>query len=316
MGNYSGELLALVVAISWTVTALFAETASKRIGALCANILRMALSIILLGALLWITTGSPFPTRTDGTTWMWLAASGLVGYAFGDTCLFNSYLVIGSRFGQLLMTLSSLFAALAGYVILGEKLSWSVLLAMVVTLTGIGISVMGRSGGNEQGRHAGIGLKLPLKGILLGFGAALGQGVGLVLSKQGMISYNASIGDDARLLSMAPFAATFIRAIFGLAAFVAIAAIQKNLKNLRHAFNDGRGMGAIAIATVFGPFIGVSLSLMAVEYTSVGIAQTIMALTPVLILLPARIFHHQHITAKEILGAVISVVGVSLFFVL
>ena len=55
---------------------------------------------------------------------------------------------------------------------------------------------------------------------------------------------------------------------------------------------------------------------MAVEYTAAGIASTLMATTPILILLPSRWLFGQPITLRAILGAVISVVGVSLFFLL
>ena len=74
-------------------------------------------------------------------------------------------------------------------------------------------------------------------------------------------------------------------------------------------------MTAAFWATTTGPFIGVSLSLMAVQYTEAGIASTLMALTPVFILWPAHIFFGQKVTLKEVIGAVISVAGVSLFFI-
>ena len=102
-----GEIISLVVAVSWTATALFAEIATKRVGQLTMNVARMIASLILLGATLWIFTGSPLPLYADQTTWMWLSLSGFVGYVLGDYCLFNSYIVIGSRFGQLFMTLAS-----------------------------------------------------------------------------------------------------------------------------------------------------------------------------------------------------------------
>ena len=63
-----------------------------------------------------------------------------------------------------------------------------------------------------------------------------------------------------------------------------------------------------------GPFVGVSLSLMALIYTSAGVAQTLMSLTPILILWPSHVFFGQRVTRVEVCGAVISVVGVSLFF--
>lgn len=72
---------------------------------------------------------------------------------------------------------------------------------------------------------------------------------------------------------------------------------------------------AAATGTFFGPFAGVSLSLLAVNYTSAGIASTIMALTPILIILPSKLIYKEKITAKQVIGAVISVAGASLFFI-
>ena len=69
-------------------------------------------------------------------------------------------------------------------------------------------------------------------------------------------------------------------------------------------------------AVISGPFVGVGFSLMAVQYTAAGIASTIMATTPILILLPSYYLFHQKITWKGFIGACISVVGVSLFFLL
>ena len=72
----------------------------------------------------------------------------------------------------------------------------------------------------------------------------------------------------------------------------------------------------VVIMSLFGPVVGVSLSLMAVRYTDAGIASTLMALTPVLILIPAAVFDKQKIRFKEILGVTISMIGVALFFLL
>ena len=94
--GYTGELISLAVTVSWTATALFAEVGTKRIGSLQLNIIRMTLSLLMLGATLWIVTGTPLPSFADGKTWFWLLLSGLVGYVFGDWCLFNSYLIIGA----------------------------------------------------------------------------------------------------------------------------------------------------------------------------------------------------------------------------
>ena len=310
--NHLGEIISLVVAISWTVTALFADKASHRLGSMTANVIRLALASVFLAAILWVGVGHPYPVYADGKAWAWLAASALVGYVFGDYCLFNSYLSIGARFGQLFMTLAPPMAAMAGWAILGESLSWKSILAMAVTLCGIAISILSRGGDHH------VRLTLPLKGILLGLGAGMGQGVGLVLSKVGLEHYAAAVPADApaAMDTLLPFASTMIRAVVGGAGFLALMALQRKMRDLGAAAHDRKGLGYALIMTLFGPVFGVSLSLMAVRYTSAGIASTLMALTPVFILIPYAFIYHQRIKAREVLGVVVSMTGVALFFLL
>lgn len=312
--EYLGEIISLVVACSWTATALFADIASHRLGSSQVNLIRMVLALLFLGMLLWITTGTPYPAYADASTWFWLALSGIVGYVFGDYCLFNSYLVFGSRYGQLMMTLAPPFAGIAGWLMLGESMSWHSWLAMLVTLSGIAISILAKS----DGQNGGITLKLPIKGVIFGIGAALGQGVGLVLSKIGLEHYAAAIPEGApeAMSTVMPFAGTFIRAIFGMIGFAILLAANKKLKTLKSAMKDRKGMSFAVLTTFFGPFLGVSLSLMAVQYAETGVASTLMALTPVLIIIPYAIINHQRISFKEVIGSVITVAGVALFFLL
>lgn len=325
---YVGELISLGVAISWTATALFAEVASKRMGSLPLNVLRMALSLTLLSLTLYVTLGAPLPPMADRSTWFWLSLSGFVGYVLGDFCLFQSYVLMGARFGQLLMTLSSPSAAITAWLLLGERMQPLALLGMVVTILGISMSILGK--GDD---HHKVALKLPLKGILLGIGAGAGQGVGLVLSKVGMQHYEAAIAaggitdmyaytaPDALLPVslgvMMPFASTFIRAVIGMIGFsVALFLFTKQGgRRLLQGISDRKAMLCALGAALFGPFVGVSLSLMATLYTNAGIAQTIMAITPILILAPAYLLFKQKVTMIEVCGAVISVIGVALFFI-
>ena len=308
--NYLGEILSLIVAVSWTVTALFADKASHRLGSMTANVIRLVLASLFLGILLWITVGRPYPVHADGKAWLWLTLSALVGYVFGDWCLFNCYLSIGARFGQVFMTLAPPIAAIAGWFILGESLSGMAWIAMAVTLSGIALCILSR---NEEHR---IGFALPVKGILLGLGAGLGQGVGLVLSKVGLQHYAAAVPADAPALmdTMLPFASTMIRALVGGLGFLFLMALQRDLPRLKAAAKDAVGMKYALIMTFFGPVFGVSLSLMAVRYTDAGIASTLMALTPVLILLPYAFIYKQKIKVRELIGVAVSMAGVALFF--
>lgn len=309
---YKGELISFAVAVSWTACALCAEVASKRMGALALNVIRMLMSLVMLAAVMLLFTGVPYPAGADSETWFWLSLSGLVGYLFGDFFLFSSYILIGSRYGQILMTLAPPAAAIAGWIMLGENMQWTAILGMLVTMAGITTAVYRKGGTSPEGR-------LSKRGILYGALAGIGQGVGLVLSAKGLESYELSVAahglDRDAMMPVMPFAATAIRALTGLVGFFLWTALSGELRSLARALGDGKGMLFALGATLTGPFIGVSLSLMATQYTATGIAQTIMALVPVMILLPTYLFFHQRITWRELLGSSIAVGGVAMFFI-
>lgn len=321
---FIGEIIALFVAVAWTATALFAEVGSKRMGSLPLNTVRMTMSLILLVLTLWLTMGVPYPRYADGGTWGWLLLSGVVGYVVGDYCLMQGYILIGSRFGQLFMTLSAPTAALTGRLLLGERMGWLALVGMVVTLSGIAMSIL-----SKKGDHVDLGL--PRRGVFFASMAGICQGFGLVLSKIGLQHYDAAIaasGADPQaavegallplpLFLSVPFAATMIRATIGLAGFFLVLRLfdRQWRQKLSHAVHDRKAMWCVFWATIFGPFVGVSASLLATQYTSTGIAQTLFALTPVLIIAPAAWLFHQRVTPRQIIGAVVSVAGVCLFFV-
>ncbi|MBR5174620.1 MAG: DMT family transporter [Bacteroidales bacterium] len=310
--NHIGEILSLLVAVSWTFSAWFADKASRRIGSMETNVIRLVLATIMLAALLWITIGRPYPVFANGKTWLWLGLSAVVGYVFGDYCLFNSYLVIGPRLGQLMMTIAPPMAAVAGWIMLGESMSWKSILAMAVTLCGIGMSILSR------GEKHHFKLDIPIKGILLGIGAGTGQGVGLVLSKIGMEHYALAVPADApaSMQAMLPFASTLIRAIIGAIGFYILLSIGKGMASLKAAVKDPIGMRYATLLTIFGPALGVSLSLMAVRYANAGIASTLMALAPVIIIAPDVLINKHKIKLKEIIGVLVSIAGVAMFFLL
>ncbi len=312
---YLGELISLLVAFMWTFTALFIEYASKKLGHLPVNFLRLVLAFLFTGLLLMLFTGHFLPQAADADTWFWMSMSGLVGFVFGDFCLFYSYVVIGSRFGQLFMTLAPPAAAIAGYFILDEKMGWMGVLGMTVTLAGIAISILSRQK-SDKGSRNHYSLKLPLKGVLLGIGAGVGQGVGLVLSKLGMQYYSLSAeGSPQEVIQMIPFAASQMRMVIASISLVIILMLSHQLKDIKPVLYNKKAAWSILLATFFGPFLGVAGSLMAVQYTASGIASTIMATTPILILIPAVFIQKQKVRTAEVLGAIISVAGVALFFV-
>lgn len=304
---YLGELISIGVAFSWTATALLSEFGSKRLGNLTLNVLRMALALLFSMAMFWVVTGVPLPSGGTMEAYGWLLLSGLVGYVIGDFCLFQCYIIIGSRYGQLFMTLAPLAAAFMAWMTMGQEMTLMSIVAMVVTLFGIGISVLGR------GERHKVALKLPLNGVLFAIGAALCQGIGLVLSKIGMDHYETSTVANTPSW-MIPFSANFFRCIAGIVGFTLLLYFREGFSPLRDALHDRKGLSVATATTIFGPFVGVAFSLMALQYTAAGIASTLMAMTPIIILLPSYWLFHTKITWRAVLGAVISVIGVSLFF--
>ena len=306
---YIGELISIGVAFSWTATALLSEFGSKRLGNLTLNVLRMGLALLFSLVLFGVVTGNPLPAGVPAEACGWMLLSGLVGYVIGDYCLFQCYILIGSRFGQLFMTLAPLSAALMAWITLGQQMKPISIVAMLVTLFGIGISVLGR------GNHHMVSLKLPLNGVLFAIGAAMCQGIGLVLSKIGMDHYDVAVMAKAGVSEwLIPFSANFYRCIAGIIGFTILLYFRDGIGHLHEAMHDRKGLSVAIATTIFGPFVGVGFSLMAVQYTAAGIASTLMAMTPIIILLPSYWLFHEKITWKAVLGAFISVIGVSLFF--
>lgn len=303
MDNYYGELAGLGTAICWTATSMFFEAAGKRIGSLSVNLIRLFIAFFLLGTVTWFTRGLFIPIDAELHNWMWLILSGLVGFTLGDLLLFQAFVVIGARLSMLIMALSPPVAAIAGWLILGESMTYKALLGMTITLSGIILVVLNKPARDSNGNKAKIKdwFQNPM-GLILAFGGAAGQAVGLVLSKKGMEGYDV-------------VASTHIRVMAGAVGFMIVFTFMKRWHKVFKGLQDKKGMLFTSGGAFFGPFLGVTLSLLAVKYTTVGIAQTLMSLVPVLIIIPAVFVFKEKVTLRETLGAFIAVGGVVMFFV-
>ena len=295
--NHIGEFAALFTAFCWTATALAFESASNKVGSIAVNIIRLCFALVFLSTFTLITRGYLLPVDASPHAWLWLSVSGIIGFVLGDLFLFESFIIVGSRISMLMMTLVPPMTALISWVMLGETLNLASIMGMILTLSGIALVILNKRDGEKF-----YSFNHPVKGILFAFLGAVGQAVGLVFSKVGMGNYNA-------------FAATQIRIITGIIGFAIVITLWKKWGNISAAFKNTKAIKRITVGSVFGPFLGVSFSLYAVQHTSAGIASTIMAITPVLIIPPAILFKKEKVTLRAIIGAVISVVGVALFFI-
>lgn len=294
--SMTGEMAALATAFCWTVTSLAFESASKRVGSMAVNLIRLVMAFVFLSFFGLFAHGRAFPTDATPTAWAWLALSGLVGFTIGDLCLFRAFVVVGSRLSMLLMALVPPFTAITSYFFLGEQLAPIDLFGMSLTVGGVVWVVWERPtiDGNEPPPNRGFG-------VLLGIGAALGQAVGLVLSKIGMGEYD-------------PFAATQIRIIAGMVGFSVLFLFIGWWPRVVSALTNGTAMARTALGGFFGPFLGVSLSLLAVQRTEAGVAATIMALVPVLIIIPSALINKESVSLRGVLGSIIAVVGAAVLF--
>lgn len=305
MQQYLGEIAALLTALCWTVTAMAFESAGKRVGALSLNLIRLVIGLIFLAIYNAIFNDGFLPSAT-GYQWFWLVLSGVVGFVLGDLFLFRAFILIGARISMLIMALVPPIAALIGWITLGEMLSGMEFLGMGITLFGIVLVMSTKLDLKKDGFEKKPKGKMPkmgpiVVGSLLALGGAVGQAAGLVLSKKGMQSMNA-------------FEATQIRIMAGVVGFAIVITIFKRWGHLLGALKDLKAMKFMTIGSFTGPFLGVSFSLLAVQHTDTGVAATLMALTPVMIIPPAILLNKERIKVIEIIGATISIAGVALFF--
>jgi drug/metabolite transporter (DMT)-like permease len=299
--DHLGELAALTTAICWAFSSLAFTRAGRRIGALALNLVRLGFALgfsIILGA---VARGLPLPTDATPEHWAWLSVSGLVGFVFGDLCLFRAFVLLGPRLALLLMATAPPMAALLGWLALGESLSLVAALGMALTVAGIAWVLAARpSAPASPEGHVPKDMSFRT-GIWLGLGGALGQAGGLVLSTRGMAGYD-------------PFAATQVRILAGLVGFAAIYTAIGFWPSFRAALRDRSALTLAAGGAFLGPFLGVSLSLLAVQRTETGVAASIMATTPILVIPLAACIDREQIRWHDLAGAVVAIAGVALLF--
>ena len=309
---YVGYAAGLTTSVLWTGTSLLFTAASRRLGPTVTNAVRIVFATILLAVTHRLLSGTWIPNAATGQIVL-LALSGLVGLSLGDQALFIAFVRIGPRLAMLIETAAPLFAALLGWLVLGETISPIAWLGIACTVTGVAWVVLERP---EQQAEAPRGHRL--SGIILAFVAAACQAGGLLLSKQGM-----GYGWLPKERWLDPQTATFVRLFFAAIGMVPIMGVWWLRQGRRQTASapaiprGSRGTGVLfAFAgAVGGPYLGVWLSLVAARHAPLGVAQTLMALPPVLILPLVWLIHKERVSLRAAIGALVAVGGVALLFV-
>jgi len=295
--DFLGEIAALATSFFFAMTALIFTATGRMVGSQVTNRMRLLFALGYLVVLNQILFREPLPFSSDASRWLWLSLSGVIGLSLGDTFFFQSLVAVGPRLGSLLLSLAPIFGSIMAWSFFGETLSPMQILGIVLALAGIGWVVMSHE--EQPGTPHGH----TKRGMFFGVLAGLGQAVGLVLSKQGMLG------------EFSPFQANAIR-MFTAAIFTWLwTAFEGKVGATLTTFRkQPKVIGLIALGALVGPLLGVSSSLLAVQRTEIGVASTLMALPPVIVLPISYFVFKERIGWQAIVGTLLAIAGVAILF--
>jgi drug/metabolite transporter (DMT)-like permease len=295
--NFIGELAALATSFFFAFTALIFTATGRMVGSQVTNRTRLTFALIYLVVINTILFREPLPFSAESSRWLWLSLSGIIGLSLGDAFLFQALVSVGARLGTLLLSLAPIFGSIIAWIFFSEILSALQITGIILALAGIAWVVLS----HEEPPDTPHGHTR--RGVIFGVLAGLGQAVGLVLSKQGMF------GD------FSPFQANAIRM---LAAVLFIWIWSAFRGEAGSTFRELRGkpriLGLLALGAFIGPVLGVSSSLLAIQHVEIGIASTLIALTPVIILPISYFGFKEKVGWQAIVGTLFAIAGVAILF--
>jgi drug/metabolite transporter (DMT)-like permease len=295
--DFIGEFAALATSFFFAMTALIFTKTGRMVGSQVTNRMRLTFALLYLVILNLILFREPLPFSADSSRWIWLSLSGIIGLSLGDAFLFQALVSVGARLGSLLLSLAPIFGSIIAWLFFGEVLTVWQITGIVLALAGIAWVVIAHEEPPDTPRgHT-------RRGVFFGVLAALGQAVGLVLSKQGMFG------------EFSPFQANAIRMLAAVIFIWAWTLLEgKTGATITALREKPRALPLIALGAVMGPLLGVSASLLAVQNAEVGVASTLMALPPVIILPISYFVFKEKIGWQAILGTVLAIAGVAVLF--
>jgi drug/metabolite transporter (DMT)-like permease len=302
-----GESAALITSVMWTLCSILFAYAGRRIGALSVNSIRIVMAIGLLGSTHIILLGTIIP-QANSDQWFYMGLSGIIGLALGDFGYFGTLVILGPRRGTLLMSLAAVFAVIGGYLFLGEGVGLISFFGILITLSGVTWVILESE---ETANEKPLKKREKFLGVIFGVSGAAGQGIGLVISKFGITV----VADDPSI-PLHPISATLIRMITAGIFIWLVIIIMGKFGVVKKSFSDRSALTATFGGAVFGPFLGVTLSMIAITYAIVGVAQTLMSLMPVMIIPVVWILYRQKTTIRGYLGATLAICGVAILFIL
>jgi drug/metabolite transporter (DMT)-like permease len=299
-----GEITALATSLCWSLNSIQFTLAGRRVGSRVVNRIRLALALIFLSITHLVVRGSLWPVRAELHRWVWLGLSGTIGLVLGDGALFHAFLLIGPRRSMVLMTLVPVISTVAAWLLLGETLLPVEVIAILITVGGIAWVVSERQPDQKSAdQDPQDCVRNRVWGVLLGLCGASGQALGLVAAKRGLV------GDFPAL------SATLMRMITATAIIWLLALLRGQIGPTWRALEDRQTRVWLAGGAFFGPFVGVWLSLFAVRNAPVGIASTLMALSPIILIPFDNWLFDETITLRSVVGTLVALGGAAVIFV-
>lgn len=295
--NFIGEIAALATSFFFALTALIFTSTGRSVGSQVTNRMRLTFALVYLVILNLIFFREPLPLSADSSRWLWLSVSGVIGLSLGDAFLFQSMIAVGPRLASLLLSLAPIFGSIIAWTFFNETLTLLQITGIVLAVAGTGWVVLS----HEEPPDTPHGQTR--RGVFFGILSGLGQAIGLVLSKQGMSG------------EFSPFQANVIRM---LAAALFVWAWTFYEGRAGNTFTELQGkprvVGLLALGAFIGPVLGVTGSLLAVQHAQIGVASTLMSLTPIILLPVSHFVFKERVGWQAILGTILAIVGVSILF--
>jgi drug/metabolite transporter (DMT)-like permease len=309
-----GALAALTASLCWAVASILFTRLRAEIGPVGLNLLKCALALAALAATRALTAGNaPFAGIGYGEAG-WLALSGVIGLAVGDSFLFLAFSRIGPRRTLLLSTTTPPITAMLAWPVLGEALGPGSWLGMALTLGGVAWVIAERAPAPPPSPNAdpppGTGHAAPVVspsaatavGVAAGLVWAFCQGLANVLTKLG--------GREATALDI-----TLVRLSAGVLALVVSAVATEGLRPTLYPLRRRRTLRRLATATFVGTYLGVWLQIAGLRYTAhAGVAATLSSTSPLFVLPLAAAFLDDRPSPRAVIGAAVAVAGIAVLF--
>lgn len=293
-------LPAFLTTVLFSISAVCAQRTSKVLGGVQANLWRVVLATFLLG--LWAHTLGQGISGTAFPIFLW---SGLLGFGLGDVALYQALPRIGSRLSILLVhCLAAPFAAATEWLWLGTTMSGTQILAGIMILSGVALAL-------APGQHLQVSRKVFWTGVAGGVFAAIGQGLGAVMSRQ---AYRVA---DRAGEHVDGLTAAYQRILAGLAVgfivWLIVRARGSHAESpLRRVTSHQRIWPWVFINALAGPAIGVGCYQWALSRAGTGIVLPIVALTPLVIIPFSRYVEGEQPRKRSLVGGAVAVAGVFL----